>query len=67
MESQESIDDLPEDFASAWAAVVINIWEKKEQSQAYDVSNSCSKSTKVEFPEVFQPETVNTSEVPDGK
>ncbi|HAC92699.1 MAG TPA: hypothetical protein DCF63_19015 [Planctomycetaceae bacterium] len=52
VESKESIVDLPEDVASAWAAVVINIWEKKEQQQRNEGLTPGSDDTQVVLPEV---------------
>jgi hypothetical protein len=30
MDSQNFVDDLPEDFAAAWATVLLDIWQKQQ-------------------------------------
>jgi len=39
-ETTEQIDELPEDFAAAWATVLLDLWEKRQSQERRDAEQS---------------------------
>jgi len=43
-ETAEQIDELPEDFAAAWATVLLDLWERRQAQERRDAEQSTDAS-----------------------
>jgi len=47
-ETTEQIDELPEDFAAAWATVLLDLWEQRQSQERRDAEQSTDAATVME-------------------